>query len=478
MQEIYRRAQTVLLWLGPDTPDHMAKVAVSSIVTISDFLCEKLGIPVADLGSTDTVLQEVVFRNRDRLPLPSDCIFSTNSTWTSLRWLYSHPYFSRVWAIPEIAANKVCLVYDKHEVTEWERVELVAGYIIMETAFSKEYDFSSTYCWWAASVLECARQPKNWLFCLYLASNYESTDARDYVYGLRGLMELSEGGELLDADYSKSVTEVYRDSVEAALVNFKKTDALLYVTGNHNPSWIPRWDKSMLFRNPFRFGKPVPWKPARDTKAVWSIDKQANILSLTGCVVGTIRSAEPYNETIFGNALLKSEKGRKQVKTTWERILAMLGDGKSQTVLSANVVTAAATSFSFGLDEKCNPAEDAYLADNFVAYLRIVLQEKFAEHIMQDASEASRDADGYAFGKPVWDFDYPESSVFVTNDGLIGCCISVVDPGDVVFIPYGCTYPLILRPEADHFLIRGYTYTHGVMHGERQLLPTQVIDLK
>ena len=52
-------------------------------------------------------------------------------------------------------------------------------------------------------------------------------------------MDFSEGGELLDADYRKSVMEVYRDSVEAALVNFKKTDVLLYLAGNNSPSWIP-----------------------------------------------------------------------------------------------------------------------------------------------------------------------------------------------------------------------------------------------
>ncbi|KAM0514710.1 hypothetical protein ACHAP6_009201, partial [Verticillium nonalfalfae] len=313
MLRIYRSAQAVLVWLGPDTADRMAEIAVSSLFKISDFVCERLGIPVSGLGSTDTVLQEVVSRNRDCLPLPSDCDFSTASTWKSLRWLYSHPYFTRVWAIQEIAANKVRLVYANYEITEWERVELVASYIIMETTFSKEYDFSTTYCWWAASTSECAKQPKSWLFCLYLASNYRSTDARDHVYGLRGLMDFADGGELLDADYSKSVTEVYRDSVEAALVNFKKTDVLLYVNGNHSPSWIPRWDEPMLFRNPFRFGKQVPWQPTGDTKATWGIDKRANVLSLTGCVIGTVRLAESYNESIFGNALLMSEDGRSQL---------------------------------------------------------------------------------------------------------------------------------------------------------------------
>lgn len=477
MQKIYRIARKVLIWLGPDSSDHLAEVAISSIFTISNFLCEKLDIPVTKLGSTDVLLQEIVSRNRARLPIPSQCDFNNSSTWNSLRWLYSHPYFQRVWAIQEIAANKARLVYANQEITEWERVELVACYIIMETAFSKEYKFSSTYCWWAASSRECARQPKNWLFCLYLASNYLSTDARDYVYGLRGLMDLNEGGELLNADYTKSVVEVYRDSVEAALVNFKKTDVLLYLTGNNTPSWIPRWDKPMLFRNPFRFGKPVPWKPAGETSAKWSINKHTNVLSLTGYVAATVSSAESYNESIFGNALLKTEEGKQQLRPIWRRILAMLRGDSSQNILSTSILTAAAVSLSFGLDEKCNPAEDSRLLENFRAYLVMVLEASFSEYVTEDGAVISHDADGDAFGKPVWDFDYPESSIFRTNDGLIGCCTSVVESGDIVFIPLGSTYPLVLRPQGEEYIVKGYTYTYGIMHGELQEDAVKVVDL-
>ena len=94
-------------------------------------------------------------------------------------------------------------------------------------------------------------QPKKWLHMLYLASNFSSLDPQDVIYGLRGLMKLSEGAELLCPDYSKSTVEAYRDSVEAAFVYFKNMDVLLYITGNENPSWIPCWDQPMLFRNPF-----------------------------------------------------------------------------------------------------------------------------------------------------------------------------------------------------------------------------------
>lgn len=70
-------------------------------------------------------------------------------------------------------------------------------------------------------------QHKIWLFMLYLASNFSCTDTRDVIYGLRGLMEFSDGAWLLEPDYNKTTVEVYRESVEAAFVNFQDTDVLL-----------------------------------------------------------------------------------------------------------------------------------------------------------------------------------------------------------------------------------------------------------
>lgn len=204
MRRIYQAAKIVLSWLGPDTQEHMAVAAINSIVLISDFLCRKLGVSVSDLRSVDNIYQVLVSKNRARLPLPSECEFSTDATWKSLIWFYSHPYFTWVWVVQEISANKERLLHCGLEEVEWVRINLVASYIIMETAFSKSFGFSDTYCWWVSTVTELTRNPKKWLSMLYLASTYSCLDARDVTYGLRGLMELSDEGDLFDPDYSKS----------------------------------------------------------------------------------------------------------------------------------------------------------------------------------------------------------------------------------------------------------------------------------
>jgi len=140
------------------------------------------------------------------------------------------------------------------------------------------------------------------------------------------------------------------------------------------------------------------------------------------------------------------------------------------------MLTAVATSFSFGLDEKSDPANEHQLLYRFVAYLKLVLDEETCrKYIPLDVSKESKHANGHEFGKPVWDFLYPESSFFLTETGLIGCSVSITRPGDIVYVALGSKYPFVLQPDNDHFLLRGFAFVHGIMHGEREGSEEQVV---
>lgn len=479
MRKIYERAKIVLIWLGPDTPKNDAETAINAIRLISEFLCQKLGISTNGLSARGNVYHEVVYQNRSLIPLPNEITAVTKDMWKSLAWLYSHAYFTRVCVIQEINANQSRLVHCGHSTIEWDQVELVAGYIIMEPAFSKAYGFTDTKCWWAATATtERLRKPKNWLYMLYLASNFSSTDPRDMIYGLHGLMTITRGSELLYPDYDKSTVEVYMDSVSAAFVDMENTDVLLYAPGTDHPSWVPRWDRAMLFRNPFRFGKAPPWRPSLDSKPTWSINTESRTLALRGVLVDSIRVSETYNESLFSNANMKTEEGRVRLGHMWSKILEALWRSRSSKVYDRNELTAVATSLSFGLDEDSNPGEERTLMQNFVSYLKIVLDEQaYQQYIPSELSKEAEHADGYEFGKPVWDFNYPDSSIFITEKGMIGCCVSTTNPGDIVTVPFGSTYPFILRPQGDRFLMRGYGFIDGIMRGEGLQSPDQVFEI-
>jgi hypothetical protein len=138
MLRIYQTAKAVLIWLGLDSQENHTQFAINSIRTISDFLCQKIGILVSDLSSISDVYQEVVFKNRDSLPLPNVYEFSTEAMWKALVWFYSHSYFTRVWAVQEINANKARLLYCGRTTIEWDRVALVASYIIISSSHISE----------------------------------------------------------------------------------------------------------------------------------------------------------------------------------------------------------------------------------------------------------------------------------------------------------------------------------------------------
>ncbi|KAF3920877.1 hypothetical protein ABW21_db0205878 [Orbilia brochopaga] len=331
---------------------------------------------------------------------------------------------------------------------------------------------------WRAAIITEFKQSENWLSMLYLASNYQCWDQKAHVYGLRGLMRFQKGAEILTPDSTKTAADVYRDSVEAALTNFENTDVLSYVTSSEEPSWVPAWNMPRLFRNPYPFGHRLPWRPARGTKAVWSIDKTTNVLSVGGFLVDTIKVSQPYNERFFSNEMLSSEKNRTGLREAWRDVLGALQVGlSSSTPLEEDVLNATANAFSFGLDEMGTPAHESYLLRRFVAYLRRVLEkETFQKYIPAALSQACSD-DSKEFVEPFRNFIYPDSSFFVTNGRLVGCCISPVTPGDVVAVLMGSTHPLVLRPAGKRFRIRGYTYTYGLMRGERGDTPARVLQI-
>ncbi|KAK3372063.1 hypothetical protein B0H63DRAFT_513573 [Podospora didyma] len=346
MHKIYEQAQKVLIWIGPDNETHQVDLAFDAVMELTAYFAFILGIWFHDLKSEREIFVNIVFKNARIFPLPSELSIITKDQWQALLWLYKHPYFTRLWVVQEISANKsrrVCFGGRSNFIL-WEAVEL--------------------------------------LHMLYLAFNFGSADPRDVVFGLRSMMDCKEGGELLDPDYSKDTTTVYRDSVEAAFVNYKTSNALLYAGSD--------------------FGQP----------------------------------------------------SRAQ--------------GRAQGPLG-NILTIMAYAFSFGLDVTCSrPAEKQKLFHNFVRRLRNVLdQNVYNRFISPETTAECEDGDADVFGRPVWNCDQPLSGFFITKGKRLGCCIAPVEPGHVVFIPQGSTYPLVLQK-----------LESGVMEGEeKDTAPQTVIEM-
>jgi hypothetical protein len=327
MKKIYQNAHRVQVWLGSDNDEVQAKTAVRAIEAISSALYAKLDLVQTNAHAERKTYQELLLQDKDALPSPEEIGVGSENVYQALAWFYSHRYFTRIWVIQEISANEQREINIGTFKTTWDHLDLVASYLDIEPSLAATSYFSKAHCWWVSTIAEMSSLPDKWLSILYLASNFECLDARDVIYGLRGLMNLDNGEELLNPDYGKSLTSVYRDAVKAALTQFKTTDVLLYAMGKESPSWIPRWDKPMLFRNPFRFGNAVPFKPAGGSAASWNINDDRNELELQGFLVGRIQLAATYDQQWFADSVMDTPMEGRDSSNRGEqscRISAML----------------------------------------------------------------------------------------------------------------------------------------------------------
>jgi hypothetical protein len=232
----------------------------------------------------------------------------------------------------------------------------------------------------------------------------------------------------------------------------------------------------MLFRNPFQFGKPLPWKLAGDVRPNWKIVKKMNIFNLSRFIVSPIKSVKPYNDNCSGNSLTESDEGLVNLKATWETILGTIRQSSSQSFLGVHGLTAAVPSV---LNEKSDLKSLKCLVERFVPYLKKALgEETSTSYVPTELSEAAEDGEGRLLGKSVRDFSYPQSGFFITEDKYMGCSISSTKPNDVVFIARGSTYDLVLRPDGEDYRSRGFGYVHGSINAKQKATEIEVVRIR
>ena len=68
---------------------------------------------------------------------------------------------------------------------------------------------------------------------------------------------------------------------------------------------------------------------------------------------------------------------------------------------------------------------------------------------------------------------------FITRLGYLGLAPNAAREGDLVCVLWGCSVPVVLRKEGDHYIFVGECYTHGVMDGEAiDMAAAHIFDVK
>jgi heterokaryon incompatibility protein (HET) len=465
MMTIYRNAVTVRAWLGPDHSEKKAKFAVESIKKISKDVCDILKLELSEFRKSENIYNDIIRPNANLLPRPEERSYSTPELWDSVRWFFAHSWFSRLWIIQEVKSNKECFVHVGNEAIEWIELAVVPSYLFIDINFHKStlQNASDEVFLRHALVLGSSfNNPKQWSDVLIDAAEFRASDTRDKIYGLVGILNSRASQFHIKADYNVTQEELYRHVMDIILLKDQNLN-VLHRAGFDGPSemasWIVRWDNKLP--QGITYPNNHSWTAAGDKTLSHSINKEKSSLKLSGFVLDSIQSVVPVSHDIATGKSRKSDE--KPITDLWSDVLREIGTVRE----GQDPLTACAMVFTAGMDKRRERVDETRNRADFAAYLRDLLGDKKIENInFKEAMTASLGkGDDFRWAAGLGQYG-GERCFFRTSSGFLGYTRRVPQPEDLLCILFGGSYPFILRPNNEGYLLIDYAWVYGVMEGE------------
>lgn len=231
MASIFRLAQRVVVWLGPE--ENNSKSAVHAI----DKIGAQLEITVKDvyLRSPEATKPDW-YLQRSSLPYDNKTLVAIKDLCRQRAW------FKRLWVLQEIhLANKFAILQCGHDQVSWRRFR--RGILCL--LFKR--DRESAWLRDEIHFLKKLTRPMPHFALGRLLNNMRGqacTDPRDRVYGVLGLT--SSGTAMIEPNYAKPVGTVFKDAFLSHLKSEDRLEQLRYcdlftAMTDNTPSWVPNW---------------------------------------------------------------------------------------------------------------------------------------------------------------------------------------------------------------------------------------------
>jgi hypothetical protein len=290
-------------------------------------------------------------------------------------------------------------------------------------------------------------------FLILQTAHQKCTDPRDRVFALLSLLCPEDKSLGIEADYSKSVSQVYQ---EVFISYCKKKEDLqlpqnyeLVAEGTTLPTWVPNWDKRQLAPEGF-----ASIRASASSGPNFEVI-QEKTLRIYGVKVATIeriihhnisRDAAETNTALFGqirNLALQCHLESSQLEAFCSTLFCDFFSDRyypENTNYPNRQLTTQAI-INFINDPECDEIDASKVPSNSSLYLR-----------MSASCLEGR-------------------SVFTTSEGPVGIATICAEPGDIVVVLLGCYSMMLLRPCGDSYKIIGSAYYYGYMYGEALLGP-------
>lgn len=469
MTDIYSKAESVAIWLGPEDDD--SEIALDVL---------------KDLHTSEAA--------RTRLMR----LISSNSGGAELRSivaLFERHYWDRLWVVQEVFNARSKTVFCGSAKMPWEAVEvaskmffdnreLLDRHLAGRDRRSKRgsvalsnFTSSQVLVYQGPSSLpdvETLMKLKNPLLEIMRACRRKLTaKPQDKVFGILGVLPEETRIEFI-VDYNLSVKEVYISVVDFVLSTSRQLDIIresihfpMHTGSAGLPTWCPDWSHIPETKSLGRsYGYPE-FRASGDRHAIYKPADEHRKLEISAIELGTVR------ERGVAVGTLTTLADHLMAFLHWRAILL---DAFGVDAGDHNSPVHAAFCRTLCLDQipsRWNNDEKWVRAcfHVFSSLLRerlphLPIDEGLQQYILGDGSIATTERRGFL--QKHFACNMMGRCLLLTEDGHIGLGSGFTAVDDVVVVPFGCSTPILLRQEGrkKEYRYVGDVYIDGFMMGE------------
>jgi Heterokaryon incompatibility protein (HET) len=401
--------------------------------------------------------------NQSLLSLPSHHPLRNDSRWYALGTLTEKPWFRRAWVIQEAAlAQEPIVLYGRAEFGYRDLVDILRW--LNPSPWAIRFGLSSLFIHldWADWRTNSHSPAYAFVDLLSHAALLSCADPRDKVYAFLGhplALPLIKN-HLVKPDYQKSPAQVYLELSKALI---QHTGLRVLTTVEHTrstileylPSWVTRWDVSLVMNDIFRVPNTRFSASAGLTSGTSLF--AGNNLILQGIILDRVRHS--YAVYVGEAPSLKFRNSSTGEQRRFKEVLEGLHKVDENPSIYPDRVLAFCSTLCigtsvFGSDLKRTSASLAMILENRG-------QASRGAHTQEDIDDALvcfNEIRAVCLNR----------TVVVTEKGFYGLAPLLTAPGDVACIIVGVDVPFILRPQGNAGALRllGESYIHGVMEGQ------------
>lgn len=486
MREIYTRAWTPIIWLGKQDES-------------SDDALDLLMILASEYSSRDGVskLTSTLHRNAQHFGI---------GCWRALHGLICRPYWRRLWILQEIALGRYSTPVLCGERTlcwgQFARAfktlsntdEIINIYIDNELrAASLSLDLA---IWPNLATVEEIQfhqdsdvdgKPIDIHRLLHYSREVFSTDPRDKVYGLLGLLD-ERIAALVKPDYTDTVENVYRSFTLAILEATGSLDVIRHCASSESsnfPSWVP--DLAIAQKNAPLTLRSNSFATSDSSLASFQLLPDSHLLSCKGFITDHIDGMGCMWSKGWAPESVLQTQGTMNPYETFEEArdaiwkTMVVNHSHPSEYLEADYGSLLATPVLAGANlADQSPLKDligSFIFDWCVQSLKgntdfKIAGKKMEEYFWKEARPEEVDAIHLRHALMQRDRINLSRRLITTERGYVGMAPETGERGDVVAVLLGCSVPIVLRELKNdgngdvRWRIVGECYVHGIMNGE------------